>query len=392
MRSVQQMRKAGRELPARLRHRLAVLRVAVELLHRPVPAPDRRPHQHVQQGHVDARRLGGLRHPRQPRARLQRAAAGGRLHHRLRRQVPQRVRVVAGPGAPAGACRAGRRSTPSSAPPTTAGTSPARPSSTSGCACVQHPAPPGEREQRRSRTRRTPAAVIGDLAMDFVTANEAADAPYFLEVALYAPHNRTNPEGHYAGDPLFPPMFRDRTGKRSCGRVACAQADRRRPARLRRPALGQPPAPGQRQARPGRGTPPAPCPPRQPSATCATARGWRSRPTGSCSGSSRSVGPNTYVVLTSDNGFHLGQNGLGRGKGTPYDTDVRVPLLVTGPGVVPGHAPGGHQQHRPRPDLRGARRARARALPQRPLARADLRRTRRWCGSPTPSSSTPSRR
>ena len=48
------------------------------------------------------------------------------------------------------------------------------------------------------------------------------------------------------------------------------------------------------------------------------------------------MGPDTYVVLTSDNGFHLGQNGLGRGKGTPYDTDVRVPLLITGPGVVPG--------------------------------------------------------
>ena len=48
------------------------------------------------------------------------------------------------------------------------------------------------------------------------------------------------------------------------------------------------------------------------------------------------VGPDTYVVLTSDNGFHLGQNGMGRGKGTAYDTDVRVPLLVTGPGVVPG--------------------------------------------------------
>ncbi len=41
-------------------------------------------------------------------------------------------------------------------------------------------------------------------------------------------------------------------------------------------------------------------------------------------------------MLTSDNGFHLGQNGLWRGKGTAYDTDVRVPLLVTGPGVVPG--------------------------------------------------------
>ena len=44
------------------------------------------------------------------------------------------------------------------------------------------------------------------------------------------------------------------------------------------------------------------------------------------------VGDNTYVVLTSDNGFHLGQHGLDAGKGTPYDSDVRVPLLVVGPG------------------------------------------------------------
>ena len=174
------------------------------------------------------------------------------------------------------------------------------------------------------------------MAMDFVTANEAAGAPYFLEVALYAPHNRTNPEGHYAGDPLFPPMFRDRTGKRSCGRVACGKltvddlpgfADQRLD---NRPRLAN----GKRAR--AWNTTPHPARPRQPSATSATARGWRSRPTGSVKRILASVGPNTYVVLTSDNGFHLGQNGMGRGKGTPYDTDVRVPLLVTGPGVVPG--------------------------------------------------------
>jgi arylsulfatase A-like enzyme len=48
------------------------------------------------------------------------------------------------------------------------------------------------------------------------------------------------------------------------------------------------------------------------------------------------VDANTYVVLTSDNGYHLGPGSLGRGKGTPYDVDVRVPLVVTGPGVLPG--------------------------------------------------------
>ena len=48
------------------------------------------------------------------------------------------------------------------------------------------------------------------------------------------------------------------------------------------------------------------------------------------------VGPDTYVILTSDNGFHLGQQGLALGKGTAYTTDTRVPLLVVGPGVAPG--------------------------------------------------------
>ncbi len=48
------------------------------------------------------------------------------------------------------------------------------------------------------------------------------------------------------------------------------------------------------------------------------------------------VGPNTYVVLTSDNGYHLGQLRLNGGKGTPYDFDTHVPLVVDGPGVSPG--------------------------------------------------------
>jgi len=48
------------------------------------------------------------------------------------------------------------------------------------------------------------------------------------------------------------------------------------------------------------------------------------------------VDDNTYVVLTSDNGFHLGQHGLSMGKGTAYASDIQVPLLVVGPGVPPG--------------------------------------------------------
>jgi N-acetylglucosamine-6-sulfatase len=45
---------------------------------------------------------------------------------------------------------------------------------------------------------------------------------------------------------------------------------------------------------------------------------------------------NTYIVFTSDNGFHLGQHRLGAGKWTPYEEDIRIPLIVRGPGVPEG--------------------------------------------------------
>jgi N-acetylglucosamine-6-sulfatase len=48
------------------------------------------------------------------------------------------------------------------------------------------------------------------------------------------------------------------------------------------------------------------------------------------------VARNTYIVFSSDNGYHLGQHRLTPGKLTAYDPDVRVPLIVTGPGVPAG--------------------------------------------------------
>ena len=45
---------------------------------------------------------------------------------------------------------------------------------------------------------------------------------------------------------------------------------------------------------------------------------------------------NTYVFFTSDNGFHMGQHRLGAGKWTAYEEDIRVPLIVRGPGVPEG--------------------------------------------------------
>lgn len=45
---------------------------------------------------------------------------------------------------------------------------------------------------------------------------------------------------------------------------------------------------------------------------------------------------NTYIFFTSDNGYHLGEHRLLAGKNTPFEEDIRVPLLVRGPGIRAG--------------------------------------------------------
>lgn len=47
---------------------------------------------------------------------------------------------------------------------------------------------------------------------------------------------------------------------------------------------------------------------------------------------------NTYIIFTTDNGVHFGTHRLNTKKGTAYTEDVRIPLVVRGPGVPVGHA------------------------------------------------------
>jgi N-acetylglucosamine-6-sulfatase len=44
----------------------------------------------------------------------------------------------------------------------------------------------------------------------------------------------------------------------------------------------------------------------------------------------------TYIVFTSDHGYHLGEHRIVEGKGTPYEEAIRVPLVMRGPGVPRG--------------------------------------------------------
>ncbi len=43
---------------------------------------------------------------------------------------------------------------------------------------------------------------------------------------------------------------------------------------------------------------------------------------------------NTYIVFTSDNGFHMGQHRLYAGKEFLFEEDISVPLIVRGPGIA----------------------------------------------------------
>lgn len=45
---------------------------------------------------------------------------------------------------------------------------------------------------------------------------------------------------------------------------------------------------------------------------------------------------NTFIVYTSDNGFHIGQHRLPPGKTCAIEEDINVPFVIRGPGVAPG--------------------------------------------------------
>lgn len=204
---------------------------------------------------------------------------------------------------------------------------------------IDHPAPPADASDAEKDAAYA-GTVVHDNAIDFMKRHAKDDKPYFLEVAPYGPHSRVGPDPAYPGDPMFPPAFSDRPGHTrstgDCGALACDELTTER--------------------LPGFGDDPVDNAPRRSDGSIAPA--WRpaesqldrAEATESLHNRARMVASidrmvgdildhadkDTVVILTSDNGFHLGQHGLDRGKGTPYASDVQVPLLVVGPGVEPG--------------------------------------------------------
>jgi arylsulfatase A-like enzyme len=210
---------------------------------------------------------------------------------------------------------------------------------------LQHYAKPRRSAPARVKDRRYAQNVIGNAAVRFVREHRGDGEPYYLEVAPYAPHGSITPA--WSGEPVFPPAFRDRPSRRhpggNCGLVRCSQLSLHDLVGYGDPRTDNRPFALRRGGR------------------TVVARAWntaRVRLTAAAAleeyrdrarmvqsidrflGRLRAaVGPDTYLILTSDNGFHLGQHRLNGGKGTAYDHDTNVPLVVVGPGVVPGPRP-----------------------------------------------------
>lgn len=159
------------------------------------------------------------------------------------------------------------------------------------------------------------ATVQRRMADRFMERASAARAPFFLYLSLYAPH-----------DPAIPAPGDD---FRHAGAVA-----------PRTPAFDQPDVSGMPQHVRDL--------PRLTASRIAEIDALHRLRLASLAGVDRTVAglvdtltrigqlDNTYLVFTSDNGYHLGLHRMPAGKQTPYDSDTNVPLLVRGPGIAPG--------------------------------------------------------
>ncbi len=198
---------------------------------------------------------------------------------------------------------------------------------------------PSTDDSRAEKDQLYAGTVTQQVALDFIDGHRDDRRPWFLEVAPYAPHNRVLPEGAFPGEPHFPPAFRDRPSRRhpggNCGLLACQDLGVEDLPGFGDDLADNAPSHADGSPAPAAWEPLETSPERAERVLRDRARMVQSIDR-MVQRILHRVPPNTYVVLTSDNGFHVGQFGLGVGKGAAYESDIRVPLLVVGPGVRPG--------------------------------------------------------
>lgn len=161
--------------------------------------------------------------------------------------------------------------------------------------------------------------VVAGKGVSFIDRSASANKPFMLEIATFAPHAPYTPAPRDAN--AFPGLTAPRT-----------------PAFDQQDTVGEPPWL-------------AGLPPLKPAEVQNIDTDFRKRAQAVQAVdqmlarlqqelTAKGVARNTYVVFSSDNGYHMGDHRLRPGKMTAFDTDIKVPLVATGPGVPSAHTAG----------------------------------------------------
>jgi N-acetylglucosamine-6-sulfatase len=154
--------------------------------------------------------------------------------------------------------------------------------------------------------------VLAGKATDFVRRAASGGQPFFLHLGTYAPHKPATVARRHAG--LFPGLQAPRTPSFNEASVRDKPSRIRNLKRLKLEHVAAIDALYRKQVLSLQAVDEA-----------VAALVETLRETGQLD--------NTYLVFTSDNGYHLGQHRLEPGKYTAYEPDVRVPFLMRGPGI-----------------------------------------------------------
>ncbi|WP_218005005.1 sulfatase family protein [Actinomadura macra] len=161
--------------------------------------------------------------------------------------------------------------------------------------------------------------VLSGKANDFVQRAADARQPFFMEVATFAPHGPFVPAPRHAA--VLPGVRAPRSPSFNEPDVRDKPSWLRSHPRLRKPGLRAIDNGFRDRAR---------------MVQAVDEMIARLRQTLAAKGLDR----DTYLVFGSDNGFHMGEHRLAGGKMTAFDTDIRVPYVVVGPGVQAGRRTG----------------------------------------------------